>query len=137
MSEAKRNAVDALFEIAPKVVRCVGCGVAKKETGLTFNQIRCVNFLANKKHYLGDIARDRSVSPASASSLIDALESEGYVKREIDAIDHRKILVGLTKKGHECFERMRSMSNEILGDMVGKLSDEEASQLAILLNKMQ
>lgn len=136
MSQEKSEAIEALFHIAPKIVRCMGCGMAKKETGLTFNQIRAINFLAEEKKYLGDIARDRSVSPASASSLIDSLESEGFVQRENDPLDGRRILVGLTAKGRECYEGMRVMSYEILTDLVSHLSDDEARQLTALLNKM-
>ena len=136
MSQEKTDAIEALFHIAPRVVRCVGCGVAKKETGLTFNQIRAINFLAEEKRYLGDIARDRSVSPASASSLIDSLEEEGLVKRENDPMDGRRILVGLTKQGRACYDEMRLMSYEILTELVDNLTDDEADTLARLLNNM-
>ena len=136
MSQEKAQAVEALFNIAPRMLRCVGCGVAKKETGLTFNQIRAINFLAEEKKYLGDIARDRSVSPASASSLIDSLEQDGLVKRENDPMDGRRILVGLTEQGRSCYEEMRVMSYEVLTDLVDNLTDDEAAALAQLLNKM-
>lgn len=136
MSQEKSDAVEALFHIAPRMLRCVGCGVAKKETGLTFNQIRAINFLADEKRYLGDIARDRSVSPASASSLIDSLEEDGLVIRENDPMDGRRILVGLTKKGRDCYNEMRVMSYEILTELVANLTDQEAATLAALINKL-
>lgn len=132
----KNQAIDALFALAPRIVRCVGCGVAKKETGLTFNQIRAINFLAEGKRYLGDIARDRSVSPASASALVDSLEREGYVERTMDRGDRRRIVVTLTSKGRQTFEKMRLMSCTVLSELVDNLSDEEAGELARLLKKL-
>lgn len=134
--EVHQQAVDALFRVAPRIVRSVGCGIAKKESGLTFNQIRAINFLASEKRFLGEIAEDRAVSPASASALVDSLEEAGLVMREPDVIDQRRVKVGLTKEGRKIYDRMGVMSQGILSNLIKDLSEEDCKELARILNQL-
>lgn len=128
------DAAEALFNLVPHIMKSVGCGVSKKETGLTFNQIRALNFLAPQKRHLGEIAEDRGVSPASASALIDTLESGGYVIRETDTIDNRKVLIGLTAKGRETFNQLSERTQKNLLQIVSVLNAEDIDHLARILH---
>lgn len=130
------DAANALFELSPMIMKSVGCGVSKKETGLTFNQIRAINYLAPQKRYLGEIAEDRGVSPASASALVDSLRRAGLVDREIDAVDNRKVLIGLTPEGRSTYERLSDRSQQQLLQLVSSLNKEEAEKLTRLLIKV-
>ena len=131
------EAVDALFKCAPLVVRAVGCGVSNRELGMTFQQIRTILFVAHCPRCLGDIARERSVSAASASVLVDGLEQDGYVLRTPDRVDGRRIIVTLTDKGRSAYESIRASSVTHFAELVDPLTDEEASELARLLRKIQ
>lgn len=133
----KGDAVDAMFKSAPLVVRAIGCGVSNRELGLTFQQIRTILFVAHCPRCLGDIARERSVSAASASVLVDGLEQDGFVQRTPDRVDGRRIIVTLTDKGRAAYESIRANSEVLLSELVDPLTDEEASQLARLLRKIQ
>lgn len=136
MSSIKDEAVKSLFDVAPKIVHAVGCGVGNKDKGLTFQQIRTIMYVASEPRFLGEIAKDRTVSPASASALVDGLERGGYLTREMDRIDRRRIVVRLTSKGEKAYEAARKSSEEMLSQLVSKLSDKETEQLVALLAKM-
>lgn len=136
MNANKQEAVRALFDVAPKIVHAVGCGVGHKDKGLTFQQIRTIMYLASGPRFLGEIAKDRSVSPASASALVDGLERDGYLTREMDKVDRRRIIVQLTSKGHNAYETARKSSEDQLSELVAKLNDEETLKLVELLSKM-
>lgn len=130
------GASNALFELVPRIMKSVGCGESRKETGLTFNQIRALNFLASQKRYLGDIAEDRGVSPASASALVDSLQKSGLVDREIDSVDNRKVLIGLTPHGRKTYDQLKAVSLEQLKEIISVLGREDAEEFSRLLQKM-
>lgn len=136
MSSAKTAAVKALFDVAPSIVRSVGCGVANKEEGLTFQQIRTIMYVAEQPRFLGEIAKERSVSPASASALVDGLETDGYLLRTMDRVDRRRIVVTLTDKGRKAYENTRAMSEAMLSELVQHLGEDDAQQLAAILGKL-
>lgn len=137
MGSAKSQAAEALFRLSPLIVRAVGCGSSNKELGLTFQQIRTLMYVADCPRCLGDIARERSVSAASASVLIDGLEKDGYVSRTTDVIDGRRIIVRLTERGTKAYEAIRTVCEAALGDMVEGLSEEELVMLAGILVKVR
>lgn len=137
MNPAQSAAAEALFRISPQIVRAVGCGSSNKELGLTFQQIRTLMYVADCPRCLGDIARERSVSAASASVLIDGLEADGYVKRSTDTVDGRRIIVRLTEKGTVAYESIRSVCEASLADLVESLTTEELTALAAILTKVR
>lgn len=137
MGSAKSQAAEALFRLSPQIVRAVGCGSSNKELGLTFQQIRTLMYVADCPRCLGDIARERSVSAASASVLIDGLEKDGFVSRTTDVVDGRRIIVRLTEKGTRAYESIRTVCEASLSDMVDGLSEDELTTLAELLTKVR
>lgn len=137
MNTPKSQAAEALFRISPQIVRAVGCGSSNKELGLTFQQIRTLMYVADCPRCLGDIARERSVSAASASVLIDGLESDGFVKRSTDTVDGRRIIVRLTDKGTKAYESIRTVCEASLGDMIETLTNDELEALAAILTKVR
>ena len=137
MGSAKSMAAEALFRLSPQIVRAVGCGSSNKELGLTFQQIRTLMYVADCPRCLGDIARERSVSAASASVLIDGLEKEGFVSRTTDVVDGRRIIVRLTEKGTHAYESIRTVCEASLSDMVDGLNESELATLAELLTKVR
>ena len=126
-----------MFRVAPQVVRAVGCGSANRDFGLTFQQIRTLIYVADCPRCLGDIARERSVSAASASVLVDGLEADGLVTRAADKVDGRRIIVRLTEQGKKAYEAIRATGEASLVEMVDSLTDAEADTLAALLTKVR
>ena len=73
--------------------RLAGQGLAASE----------VNVLANladgRVLAIGELARATGTKPSTLTSLLDRLESRGYVARETDLEDRRSFLVRLTDSG--------------------------------------
>jgi DNA-binding MarR family transcriptional regulator len=67
----------------------------------------------------GDLAGATGLSTAATTTLLDRLEEKGYVQRERDTTDRRKVLARLTSEG----ERR-------LGSLYGPLAGEGARLLA-------
>ena len=66
-------------------------------TGIHSTDIRCLDFLS-EVHFAtaGDLANITGLTTGAITAVIDRLENAGFVKREADPNDRRKIIVRLT-----------------------------------------
>lgn len=53
----------------------------------------CLSFLTSGPQTASAIARATRLTPAAVTSLIDRLEARGFVRRQPDPLDRRKVLV--------------------------------------------
>lgn len=81
----------------------------------------------------GDLADRLSVTPASMSRLVEALEEGGWVDREPDPEDRRAQLLSLSAGGRETLETLRREGTGELAEAIRALSEGERAQLAAAL----
>ncbi len=63
---------------------------------------------------------------SSLSRMVDSLEEKGFVRRNNDPEDRRKVLVSLTEKGGEkCSEILNKISEEMSVELLGGLAGGE------------
>jgi DNA-binding MarR family transcriptional regulator len=86
---------------------------------------------------MSELAERVLLSRSGLTRLVDRMEREGLVHREVCEDDARGLFTVLTDAG---FDRLRSASGTHLRGVsdyaVGDLSDEEAEQLAALMARM-
>ncbi|CAG5080193.1 Uncharacterized HTH-type transcriptional regulator yetL, Transcriptional regulator, MarR familly [Thermobacillus xylanilyticus] len=82
---------------------------------------------------LGD---DLAVTRANISGLLRGLEKNGMVRREIDTVDRRRILVHLTPKGAETLRKAWPIYEEAIAGQFQPLTAEERSALLAILRKL-
>ena len=78
---------------------------------------------------ISDLAARLHVRHNSAVGLVTRIEQEGYVRREKSALDHRRIHVHLTPKGHAMLNRLAEAHREELrriGPEISRLITELA-----------
>jgi DNA-binding MarR family transcriptional regulator len=78
----------------------------------------------------GDLAAGLSISAASMSRLVEALEEGGWVARERDPEDRRAQLLSLSANGRETLETMRREGTGELADAIRSLSEADRDALA-------
>ncbi|GAA1675959.1 MarR family winged helix-turn-helix transcriptional regulator [Fodinicola feengrottensis] len=84
----------------------------------------------------GELATALGMSPAAMTKRLDALERSGYVVREHDTQDRRKVTVRLTVAGMRTWARTVDDQGLVERRLVGALTLTEQDQLADLLRKM-
>ncbi|MBR5514607.1 MAG: winged helix-turn-helix transcriptional regulator [Clostridia bacterium] len=77
------------------------------------------------------------ITPPSASVALVKLEEDGYIKREADECDKRKVRVYLTEKGKKIDERSRSVIKTLDAKATEGFSEEEIKNLCVLLYRMR
>ena len=82
------------------------------------------------------LAEAMGISGATMTHHLNALESQGLVRRWRDAGNRRVQQVELTDEGVALFDRLREVAMRHDERLRSKLSDEETEQLAELLEKL-
>ena len=76
------------------------------------------------------------ISGARIAATLNSLESKGYITRQIDPSDRRRILVALTDKGREQEETYRRMLSETIEKMLEQLGEHDAREYVRISRKM-
>ncbi len=83
-----------------------------------------------------ELAEHAGINASSTSEVVNRLEDDGYLKREVDPTDRRATILKLTELGEARAAEIREERESMFAELFGKLSDEEKDTLAALLDKM-
>jgi DNA-binding MarR family transcriptional regulator len=102
--------------------------------GLTEAQARALRVISRyERPRMADLAQALEVVPRSITSMVDTLESAGFVAREPDPTDRRATIVALTAAGDEVLLQVGRMRAEAAEQLFAKLSEGEQEELRRLL----
>ena len=80
---------------AGSVMQLLGAASAER-IGINVTDLNCLNILALSGHMTaGDLARITGLTTASITGVLDRLEEAGFVRRERDPHDRRRVIVRL------------------------------------------
>ena len=83
--------------------------------------------MANRGVGAGDLIRQLGVSKQAASQLVDVLVLRGYLDRQVDPEDRRRMTIALTERGRAAAAAVRAGVEEVDDELALRLS---AAQLA-------
>src|SRR5271170_7570651 len=86
---------------------------------------------------LNELAAAEQVRPPSMTRLVDALESEGFVERRVDASDRRSLRVSITAAGRRELTRIRSKKTAFLEQRLSALSEADRITVARALDILE
>jgi DNA-binding MarR family transcriptional regulator len=103
--------------------------------GLTPAQERALRVIArgSRPPRMTELADQLGVVPRSVTTLIDALEEAGLVRRETDPRNRRAILLHLTRRGEAVREEMLQARQRAAEDLFAPLTADERKALGELL----
>ncbi len=100
------------------------------DSKISLNQIQTLRYIAHHPRVLiGDLAEGFGTSYASASNMVDVLESKDLVQRVTNPADRREVQVFLTSKGAELTERMESERVTRFYSVMDQMTEEEREGL--------
>ena len=86
---------------------------------------------------MGELSRRMMVTGGNITAIVDQLEKEKLVLREVGVNDRRSFTVKLTQAGKDAFTDMAIAHEAWVADMFEGLSVDEQSQLYTLLGAMK
>jgi len=83
------------------------------------------------------LSRFLMVTGGNVTGLTDELEKEGYVAREAEPDDRRSYRIMLTPKGRRAFEKIASVHEAWVIELLGGIGEAERHQLHELLGRLR
>jgi DNA-binding MarR family transcriptional regulator len=84
--------------------------------------------LDREDHPLSQLIKELRVSKQAAGQLVDTLVNRGYLDRQIDKNDRRKLTVALTERGRAAAELQRMAREKVDAELLGCVGDEDISR---------
>jgi DNA-binding MarR family transcriptional regulator len=149
---AERAQLAAAFGAAIRrtgsLIQLMGQAAADK-IGINATDLNCLNILSfSGKMTAGQLARATGLTTASITGVIDRLEQGGYVRRERDASDRRRVVVHLVLEGairdvasaflpmvrawQQMAERYSDDELRLIVDFYGQMEDVLRQHIAVL-----
>jgi DNA-binding MarR family transcriptional regulator len=106
--------------------------------GLTPAQERALRLITrgDEPPRMTELADRLGIVPRSLTTVIDALEEAGLVRREIDPRNRRAILLRLTDQGAAVRDGLREARRRAAEDLFAPLSADDRQTLAGLLTRL-
>jgi DNA-binding Lrp family transcriptional regulator len=112
---------------------------AADRIGINATDLNCLNILSfSGQLTAGDLAKATGLTTASITGVVDRLEEAGFVRRERDAVDRRRVLI------HLDLERALGTVGPVFGPMMGawqrmaaQYSDDELRLIVQFYDQME
>jgi DNA-binding MarR family transcriptional regulator len=106
--------------------------------GLTYAQARVLRLVAAEGRPLrmADLAAQLDVVPRSVTTMVDALETAGFVARHADPGDRRSVLVALSDQGRRLLDGLEAARRDSAEEVFGGLDPDQQNRLHELLEDL-
>lgn len=98
-------------------------GISRTEAGVMWA-------LSVSPRRITELAACEGVTQPAITFVVNRLEDRGWVERGADASDGRVVLVTLTERGQDVFERLQVEYRAMLHEEMAALDDEDLATLA-------
>jgi len=86
---------------------------------------------------LSDITNSQFISKSGVSKMLSALEKKGYLVRETDKNNRRKIVVTLTTTGYKAIEHFDKIMDDYLTEFINVAGEDFLKQIFTLIDRLQ
>ncbi|HBK80838.1 MAG TPA: MarR family transcriptional regulator [Nitrospinae bacterium] len=93
--------------------------------------------LSNGEMNPSNLAEQAGVSRGTMTGLLDGLERDGLIERELQNGDRRRFAIRMTEKGNKTLDRIFPDYYNRIAGLMENLSEEERGTLIALLNKVK
>lgn len=85
--------------------------------------------------YAADIQNGLHVTRPAVSQMLNSLEDKGYICREIDERDRRRLIITLTPRGESILKAMKEHADQVIAETILRFGEENTALLISLLNR--
>lgn len=105
--------------------------------GLTMTQVRVLAMLeAEEGLRAGDLAARLEVQPSTVTRIVDRLERDHLVRRDVDPNDRRMVRHFVTNSGIEALTQLRRSGRARFNEVFERLSEEQVERVVEALRDL-
>jgi DNA-binding MarR family transcriptional regulator len=93
-------------------------------------QHRLLTMLARRPRTLSEIARIQGVTPATATTMVTTLEHRGFVRREVDEADRRRVVVTMTELGAAALSAAQAVAEKAIAELLRSVDPQELAAMS-------
>jgi DNA-binding MarR family transcriptional regulator len=125
MRKTVRSAAGELLAVVPRVMGAFKVELHRCGSDVRPEHLRALHVLAHGPRSPGELAERFGVSLPTVSKTAGALERQGWVAREPDPGDRRRVLISITDEGERFLTETHAKAEEHLARAIDSLTDEE------------
>jgi len=111
--------------------------IAGKFKELSKNQPMVIKIIGIEGEIMpSTLGKYTGMEKSSLTRMVDDLEKKGIVFRKTDPDDRRKVLVSLTEKGRDCYNRLSQITTEMAEEILQFVDDEDVENFMHSLETM-
>ena len=134
--EALAQAVTHLIGTMPRMFRNIKHGIRQAEAILELKdlgeqQVWVLYNLSRGRQLTSELARAFNVTMPTITGAVDTLVKKGYVERQPDADDRRRIYLQLTEKGAEMSDYTHAQFRSAVSRFLSPLGDDQLRDIVI------
>lgn len=76
------------------------------------------------------------ITKPAVSQILGALERKGYIRRDIDRDDRRRIRIKLTEDGETAVEAKRRHTDDLMQQVIAQFGEEDMREMIRLLDRL-
>ncbi len=115
-----------VLQVAHRIMRMVRGEHARRGVILTMQQGGAMMFISHHSGCsLSELANTIGMTISAASKLVDGLVEKGFIHRETDSEDRRKIILSLTEAGQADKDSVDRMAESVVSTRLDSLSHDD------------
>lgn len=107
------------------------------EHGLDFKDFITLTSISEGAVYPKNICERLSTNASDVSRILETLSKGGFIKRELDTEDSRRVLVSLTPTGTAVLKTARDRIQQLISEAESALSSDDLEQTTLTLTRLQ
>ena len=137
LREARAIVNELLVDIFNRILAIEGESLKEKGIKLSMSEIHVLEAITKTEEpTMTNIANKLGITVGSLTVSINTLYQKGYVSRERDPEDRRKVVIGLMSKAEDDLEKHNDFHNEMINSIFNDLKVEEDELLISSLKKL-
>ncbi len=137
LREAKAVVNELLVEIFNRILAIEEEALKEKGVKLSMSEIHVLEAITKAEEpTMTNIANKLGITVGSLTVSVNTLYQKGYVSRERDPEDRRKVIIGILPKAEEVLEKHNDFHNEMINSIFNDLKVEEDELLISSLRKL-
>ncbi|XMB72558.1 MarR family transcriptional regulator [Mycoplasmatota bacterium WC30] len=137
LREARAIVNELLVDIFNRILAIEGESLKEKGIKLSMSEIHVLEAITKTEEpTMTNIANKLGITVGSLTVSINTLYQKGYVSRERDPEDRRKVVIGLMPKAEDDLEKHNDFHNEMINSIFTDLKVEEDELLISSLKKL-
>lgn len=135
--EAKAIVNELLVDIFNRILAIEGESLKQKGVKLSMSEIHVLEAVTKAEEpTMTNIAKRLGITVGSLTVSVNTLYQKGFLSRERDQEDRRKVVIGLLPKAEEVLEIHNDFHNDMINSIFKDLKIEEDEILISSLNKL-